>query len=548
MRRGRGRPPTVHQCFACKKINEGAANIRLHESRCEGLRRILEAESTHHHETQEYYDSLPPMAQDPQTPQRQHRKRQKLATPNRSHYNRNHPAASNANNVMVQIQSPRMQVQVSVQPNQNLEVQVQQHTATLQQEVMTINQQLDIERKVRLEMEQELQLLRRQMVGNQPAPISEPTIDPPAIVEPLRWMSNKGNQMIGVDGFKYRKDKKIWRCDKQQKGCNAKLKDLVLVGTHTHPPNWSLVRRDHCKWLMRERAKTELTPMPQIYKAERNKVKLVDPVAAAFVFDEVKNQLYRTRNAQWPVIPRDIDHFLNLLESGEKLEKVLKTVDGRPFYHSFKSLPNGETMVLFGSREDWLRLAHSKRWFIDGTFKVQPKVFYQLVSIHTQVNDTSMPCIYALLTSKSQTLYENFFLEVLNACRQVDDKRFDLEEVTCDFETGLIPAIQSKLKARVVGCLFHYTQSVQRWLKNNGFMVKELSEETLRIARKFEGLAFLQPHDIAREAEALLESLPTHLKAFGDYFRKQWLTTYPPEIWSIYKRDVRTNNAVESKP
>ena len=45
-----------------------------------------------------------------------------------------------------------------------------------------------------------------------------------------------------------------------------------------------------------------------------------------------------------------------------------------------------------------LRLASATRWLFDGTFKIQPRLFQQLFSVHTKEGSSSiLPCVYAPL-------------------------------------------------------------------------------------------------------------------------------------------------------
>ena len=49
---------------------------------------------------------------------------------------------------------------------------------------------------------------------------------------------------------------------------------------------------------------------------------------------------------------------------------------------------------------------------IDGTFKIVPRSFYQLLTIHTIFLNRFYPLIYILLTDKSQSTYELAFRKI----------------------------------------------------------------------------------------------------------------------------------------
>ena len=54
----------------------------------------------------------------------------------------------------------------------------------------------------------------------------------------------------------------------------------------------------------------------------------------------------------------------------------------------------------------------------DGTFKIVPKKFYQLLIIHCVFSDFLIPVFYAVMTSKSRLLYDALFLSIRNLLRK----------------------------------------------------------------------------------------------------------------------------------
>ena len=70
---------------------------------------------------------------------------------------------------------------------------------------------------------------------------------------------------------------------------------------------------------------------------------------------------------------------------------------------------DNDRIIIFG-KNDLLRCLERKAcWIADGTFKVVPELFFQLYSIHVQVESTSWPCVLALLPGKSQEIYTRLF-------------------------------------------------------------------------------------------------------------------------------------------
>ena len=96
--------------------------------------------------------------------------------------------------------------------------------------------------------------------------------------------------------------------------------------------------------------------------------------------------------------------------------------------NEFRFLENGEEFLLydsgagdvvnrilmFGTHQNLQPLNNSEQWFVDGTFKVCPTLFFQLYTVHAQNNARILPCIFRLLPNKFQATYTEFFVQVRN--------------------------------------------------------------------------------------------------------------------------------------
>ena len=85
---------------------------------------------------------------------------------------------------------------------------------------------------------------------------------------------------------------------------------------------------------------------------------------------------------------------------------------------SFPTVPNGEHtnfLLGFSTLEFFTDLCKAKTIHMDGTFKICPKPFYQLVTICSMAHDIDprmqrlIPRAYFLLSGKSQLIYEKVF-------------------------------------------------------------------------------------------------------------------------------------------
>ena len=96
-------------------------------------------------------------------------------------------------------------------------------------------------------------------------------------------------------------------------------------------------------------------------------------------------------------------------------------------------------MFIFATNDGIDMLANSCQWFGDGTFKLCAQIFSQIYTIHALVNHEVLPCVFTLLPSKTEIVYEQFFTTVCNAVRNKNGN--DPDGFLVDFETAAINAI-----------------------------------------------------------------------------------------------------------
>ena len=68
--------------------------------------------------------------------------------------------------------------------------------------------------------------------------------------------------------------------------------------------------------------------------------------------------------------------------------------------------------MVFGDYEMIKYLQSSLSWLTDGTFKMSPKVFYQLYTVHFQGPGIAPACLYGFLPNKTESTYKRF-LDIL---------------------------------------------------------------------------------------------------------------------------------------
>ena len=240
---------------------------------------------------------------------------------------------------------------------------------------------------------------------------------------------------------------------------------------------------------------------------------------------------------------------------------------------------------------------------IDGMFRL-PRLalnttlpWKQLLQIHTVIEShdikrrsKSFPCVWILLKNKKQQTYittikllkkivkkhklyifinhykqyHNFQAAISHYNKYKDDQEINIKQCQCwsptrlciDFERRLINACNQEFRnvAITQGCFFHFTQANIKKigsLKLKGEFKKNPDFKNM-ILLLF-ACAYLPNDKIANEVDNILLQLTLVTDknkklatlAYMRYFRRTWLKSYPPSLWSVYERRDRTNNLLE---
>ena len=201
-------------------------------------------------------------------------------------------------------------------------------------------------------------------------------------------------------------------------------------------------------------------------------------------------------------------------------------------------------------------LEESQNWYVDGTFKVVPEQFFQLYTIHAQKGGMVIPCVYALLTNKSELTYTRLFTKLIEI-RPGLNQFF----IMADFEKAAMNALESTFLSAVTGCFFHLTQNIYRKIQSAGLTNLYIENTDFALQMKMlPSLAFVPESQITQYFEILKEELPTSAIEIVEYFESTYIgrllpnderrtPPFPIRLWNLYTRVnlevARTNNAVE---
>ena len=159
-------------------------------------------------------------------------------------------------------------------------------------------------------------------------------------------------------------------------------------------------------------------------------------------------------------------------------------------------------------------LESSKNWAFDGTFKVSPSLWGQLVTLHIIIGRLCVPRLFALLPDKKEASYHRLLPAVRNL-------RPNCQPVTClmDFEKVLHNSFVSLFPySEVVGRVFHFGQSCWRKICALGESMRDTTDEIFQLKIEcFCVLAFLPIEDVVNVFEDLSddEDIPSE---FITYF------------------------------
>jgi len=237
------------------------------------------------------------------------------------------------------------------------------------------------------------------------------------------------------------------------------------------------------------------------------------------------------------------------------------TVNGESFL-IFDSGPADDRIIIFATNQFLNQLAQSDHWFADGTFKVVPKLFYQLFTIHGIRYNNVIPTVFALLPNKQTSTY----IRMLEALKLLKPD-LDPKSIMTDFEQATSNAFERSFpSASRRKCFFHFTQNLWRKIQDYSDIAHRYKTESEFAAqiKQLAALAFVPEEDVVGAFESLVADEfftinETLLKNFLKYFELNYIgqfhlnrrrePLYDISDWNCYnsvKNGIaKTNNSVE---
>ncbi len=322
--------------------------------------------------------------------------------------------------------------------------------------------------------------------------------------------NRKGKNEKILDGYRFQKirdgqfGKSYWRCENKICVCRLVVEDEEVSKQsgfpHNHGAPSVTVSRMKAINRMRERARSELTPLTRIHQevvqdtiseaADAEK----EEVAANLPTYTVMAQLSRACRAHLPQIPHN-PHNLNIPR------QFSVTAEGKRFL-----LFQEGSIFAFASDEGLDLLKESDYIFMDGTFKSSPSLFYQIYTIHIVREWKQYPVVFFLLPDKTEATYSAAFRALQQNCQNLNPRY-----IFTDMESAVIVAIRMQFYNSIHKfCNFHFNQALFRKVQSLGIVAEynDVNSGVKQFVRSCSALAFLPLHDMDRAWQLLLEEVP----------------------------------------
>ncbi|KAG1654743.1 hypothetical protein GQR58_024829 [Nymphon striatum] len=249
-----------------------------------------------------------------------------------------------------------------------------------------------------------------------------------------------------------------WRCSVRGKEpCSATVKqvgDTFTIGPklHNHPAKPGILTAVKIKAEIKSAANQELYDSAEsIVKKVTDRYNDADAPSPSRPHMEIRIT-NRKRESARPKTPEDI----KFIPDQDFIERQIP----EPFLRA-DIISETSRHIIFATDKKLELLANAKTWYIDGTFKIVTKPFYQLVSIHAFIksegNIKQLPLCFVLMSGKKSMdykkviNYESHLLTVFQTVKQHLPTAPKVSSFVVDFEKGLWKGLRSVRKLKFAG-------------------------------------------------------------------------------------------------
>ena len=366
--------------------------------------------------------------------------------------------------------------------------------------------------------------------------------------------NNKGVKKLCYNGYMYTKKStsattKRWECSRRPAlRCNGKIttnlsvSDIISSIEHNHERDEGSVEAAKMHTTLYQEAKSTRGNTTRIVADSLESMTQEGRLAMGNL-KTVKRYVQRKRQDGRPKEPESLS---DLEIAGEWTMTCGE--NPVPFLLNDNGAEAKNRIIIFATKDALHHLAKSDIWYMDGTFSSAPALFEQLFVIRAPLGDSAVSCVYGFLSGKSQEIYQEFFMTILEKGEELG---LDMNPVTTmsDFEKSLLNATENVFgrHIRTKTCFYHLTQNTWRKVQSLGLSnVYKEAESTRNFCGMIDGLAFLPVDKIIHGMNFLKLNCPTHLEPLLGYFDSIYVTgtksrsrqippLFSPEKWSVYE-------------
>ncbi|CAF0820504.1 unnamed protein product [Brachionus calyciflorus] len=205
--------------------------------------------------------------------------------------------------------------------------------------------------------------------------------------------------------------------------------------------------------------------------------------------------------------PKETTDFSTLEISGE-----YAMTHGQKEFLRYDNKSPTKRLIIFVDDKSLKILGESTFWYMDRTFKCAPKKLMQLFSIHAQLENVTISCVFILSQQRDEEVYREAFGINLNP-----------HTAMSDFELASRSAIK-----------FHFPNNYT-------------STNYRKYINSLEALALVPVNSVVEGFNFIKNIMPYGPKCLElyNYFNGQWIKKTPLTDWNHFASDIRTNNKVE---
>ena len=325
--------------------------------------------------------------------------------------------------------------------------------------------------------------------------------------------------MYVFDKFTLDRQKKMWRCERKNYGCKARLHTnpetaevICLRGAHIHPTNVARVEATRAITSIKRRADSSQEGTAQVINHGLESISVA--VQGQMPNLNALKKVVRRKRVQADVAPPNPVSLTELIIPQGSVYRQYESQPGSIENFLLGELdPSEDNVMIFGRERNLTMLERSQRWYIDGTFRIAPPMFAQVFVVLCEELEGVHPVAYGLLPNKRRLTYDRFFQLLHSVCPNASPV-----SVSCDYEINAFRSVSEIYpNAEMHGCFFHFVKNFKKCLGNNDLSRRYNNDADFALqAKMVPALAFVPENQVEESFEELSNFLPADLRPILD--------------------------------